>query len=229
MKFMHSFSMVDHPRVANANLRGNPFKEYIDQAGQAAGMDFLVNVIIDRNKEITAVYSGDPVTAHQAGCGEAGNNAVVRVDRPGDLAVTTGGGYPIDQTLYQSSKGLAAVKDLIRPGGTIIWVTGCGEGLGGQEFQDLVGSVGGPGDFREKYSRKENFVIDQWGAQVYFQVLETAGEILLFCPNLSQDQVAPFGLTKIDDLQTVVDGFVAQGGQTYISPEGPYLVGRAGS
>ena len=228
MKFMHSFAMVDHPGVANARTEGNPFAEYVVQAAQASGADFLVNVTLDKAKEISGVFCGELIPAHRAGCAAAAKSAVARVGQPADLALTTGGGFPLDATLYQSSKGLAAVAEAIRPGGTIIWVSGCQEGLGGQEFQDLVGSVSGPGDFRRVYSRPENFVIDQWGAQVFFQVLEKAGQILLFCPNLSQEQIAPFGLTKIDDLQAALDRHLERGDRICLNPQGPYLVGLAG-
>ena len=225
MKFMHSFAMIDHPGTAIARLESNPFQDYVRRAGHAAGMDFLVNMIMDKAKKPIAVFSGEPLAAHEAGCAEAAKGAVAVREDPFDLVVTTGGGYPLDATLYQSSKGLVAVKELTRTGGDIIWVTGCQEGVGGAEFQEMACMEGGPQAFREKYSCPENFVIDQWGAQVFFQLLERAGRIMLYSPNLSREQVGPLGLDKIDDLQGTIDSYLARGARVCVSPEGPYLVG----
>ncbi len=224
MKFMHSFALVDHPDVATARIADNPFRHHINTVSAAAGVDFIANVLIDDAKQPVAIFSGDPQTAFTAGCRQAESNAVVHVGTPADLVITSGGGYPLDATLYQSSKGLIAAGNIVRPGGTILMIAGCSEGLGSRSYCDIIRSANAsPEQFRTHYSHPDNFVIDQWGAQVYFQTLERCGRILLYSPHLTQQDIDPFGMTLVTDPAAVLPELCAQSQNIYIVPEGPYV------
>jgi nickel-dependent lactate racemase len=224
MRFMHSFALVDHPQVETARIQGNPFRQHINSVCSAAGVDFIVNVILDHNKQPTAVFAGDQIDAFEAGCATAAQNAVVKIGEPADLVITSGGGYPLDATFYQSTKGLIAAGQILRPGGTILLIAGCSEGLGSQSYRDIIDSAkGSPAEFRRIYSDPDNFIIDQWGAQVYFQTLEKADRILLYAPGLTQDQLTPFGVELIADLDATLSQLCAESEQIYIVPEGPYV------
>ena len=97
-----------------ARLEGNPFRQYIDRVCEAAGVDFIVNVTIDRAKRPSGFFAGDVRLAYAEGCRQAASHAIVHLDEPADLVITTGGGYPLDATLYQSTKGLLAAKEIVR-------------------------------------------------------------------------------------------------------------------
>ncbi|SHJ52141.1 Nickel-dependent lactate racemase [Malonomonas rubra DSM 5091] len=224
MTFMHSFALVDHPDVATAKVENNPFRHHVNSICQTAGVDFIVNVIVDHSKQPIAVFAGDVQAAFAAGCEMAERNAVVRVGEPGDLIITSAGGYPLDATFYQSTKGLIAAGEIVRPGGTLLLISGCCEGLGSESYCRIINSAqGSPAQFREIYSDPDNFVIDQWGAQAYFQALERAGRILLYSPNLTQEQVAPFGITLIHELDQAIAELCAASCHIYVVPEGPYV------
>ncbi len=224
MKFMHSFALVDHPDVATAKVTHNPFRHHVDSICAQAGVDFIVNVIVDHAKQPTHVFAGDVIQAFNAGCQVAEHNAVVHVGKPADLVITSGGGYPLDATFYQSTKGLIAAGEIVRPGGTILLISGSSEGLGSQSYRKIIASAkGSPAEFRNIYSDPANFVVDQWGAQVYFQTLERAGRILLYSPNLNQEQVDPFGITLVTNLDQTLSELCAQSDTIYVVPEGPYV------
>jgi lactate racemase len=72
-------------------------------AAQAAGLRFILNVVIDQDKQIVAAFAGAPEAAHQSGCRFAAKAARVQA-APAEIVVTYNGGYPLDQNIYQSVK-----------------------------------------------------------------------------------------------------------------------------
>ena len=182
-----------------------------------------------RAARLAAVVAGHPRDAFRAGCRIAGDLSVVRVDAPADGVITTGGGHPLDASLYQATKGLFSVKDLVRPGGTILWVAGCAEGVGSDTFAGLVRACGSAAGFRARHRDPARFVADQWAVQAYFQVLERAGRVLFHCPALAPDEIAAFGLEPVDDPVAAAADLAAGCGRVYVVPEGPYLAGVVGA
>ncbi len=226
MKFMHSYRMIDHPAVTNCRLTGNPFHEYGVRIAERVGVDFIVNVVINRAREIAGVFAGHFDRAHLAGCRMVEAHALVPVDQPQDLVVTSGGGYPLDATFYQISKALICARDILKPGGSIVVACECREGLGSPEFCGILRSVRTPREFLEKYSDPKNFVIDQWCAQNIFQVLAHAGKIYAFAPGLARDDLQRLGIDKVDDLQAVLRDLLPRHPEAVVIPDGPYVVGR---
>lgn len=223
MKFMHSYALVAHPQVGIGRLDENPFRHYVDQVSRAAGADFIVNVVIDSERRISGVFAGDVREAHRRGCAFAEQHAMVRTSRKADLLITTGGGAPLDNTLYQSIKGMAAARELVRPGGTVVLVAGCSEGLGSRHYCDLVKSVASPQEFNQRYSDPAHFAIDQWGAQCYFQSMEHLDTVYLYSPRLTQEEISPFGMTKLPELIPGLERLLDAHQSAYVIPDGPYI------
>jgi nickel-dependent lactate racemase len=226
MKFMHSYQVIDHPKVANCVLEGNIFHEYGLRVTQAAGADFILNVVINAERELCGVFGGHFDQAHLKGCEMVRDHSVVEIDSEADLVITSGGGAPLDATLYQVSKGLTCAKDMLRPGGTIVIAAECREGLGSAEFCGIMQSVCSPREFFDHYCEPENFVIDQWCAQNIYQALDHAGEVYIYSPGLSREELAKTGMIKIDDLQATVDWLLPDHPGVIVSPDGPYVVGK---
>jgi lactate racemase len=228
MKFMHSFKMIAHPRVTNCVLKGNPFYEATMKVAHRAGADFIVNALINKKKEPVGFVAGGLPGAHLAGCRKVEETSVVRLDKPVDLVITSGGGAPMDATFYQCGKGILGAKAICRPGGTVILVCGCALGIGSETYSDLVGACGGIEEFACKYSDPRNFVMDQWAAQSYFQALRRVGRVLVYSPALTENQLKPFGVQKIHHLQEEVNRLVLEHPRVAAVPQGPYVVGLTG-
>jgi nickel-dependent lactate racemase len=225
MKFMHSYKMIDHPMVTNCVLDGNPFHEYGIRVTELAGADFILNVVINKERKISGVFAGHFNHAHLAGCDLVYRHSAVPVYELADLVITSGGGYPLDATFYQISKSLICAKNILKPGGTIVVACECREGLGSLEFCGIMRSVCTPAEFFEGYCEPENFVIDQWCAQNIYQVLDHAGRVYIYSPGLSYEDVMKMGAIKVEDLQSTVTRLLDGHEKAVAVPDGPYVVG----
>jgi nickel-dependent lactate racemase len=225
MKLMHSYRLIEQPRVTNCVLDGNPFHEYGLRVSQLAGVDFILNVVINRERKVAGVFAGHYDQAHRAGCELARANFTVELNEPADLVITSGGGFPLDATFYQVAKALTCAKDILRKGGTIVVACECREGLGSPEFSGILRSVRNIGEFVERYSDPSDFVIDQWCAQKIYQALDHAGRIYVFSSGLPQADIEKMGAIKVVDLQSTVNGLLSRHSRAVVSPDGPYVVG----
>jgi len=225
MKFMHSYKMIDHPKVTNCVLEGNPFHEYGLRVTELAGADFIANVVINKERQVAGVFAGHFNQAHLEGCQMVYEHSTAPLDQPVDMVITSGGGFPLDATFYQISKALICAKNILKRGGTIVVTCECREGLGSMEFCGIMRSVCSPGEFFEGYCDPENFVIDQWCAQNIYQVLDYAGKIYVHSQGLSHEDLVKMGMIKIKDVQETLNRLLPNHGIVAVIPDGPYVVG----
>lgn len=225
MKFMHSYKMIDHPKVTNCVLEGNPFHEYGLRVTELAGADFIANVVINRERQVAGVFAGQFKQAHLEGCRMVYEHSTAPLDHPVDMVITSGGGFPLDATFYQISKALICAKNILKKGGTIVVTCECREGLGSLEFCGIMRSVCSPEEFFGGYCDPENFVIDQWCAQNIYQVLGYAGKIYVHSQGLSYEDLMKMGMIKIEDVQETVNRLLPDHGSVAVIQDGPYVVG----
>ena len=138
----HSASMVGHPNATFGISEGNPIFEEMRRFGLLAGPCFLLNVTMDAEQRVTGVFAGELVAAHDAGIEACRRQAIVEIDEPYDIVVTTNGGYPADLDLYQAVKGIAVAARALRPGGHLLLAAECIEGVGHGEYGTLLASYG---------------------------------------------------------------------------------------
>lgn len=223
MRFLHSYKLVAHPRVRSANLGDNPFQEHLNLAAEKAGLDFMLNVVLNRQRQVAGVFCGSFPHAFQRGCRLAAKGAILEEKQEFGLVVTSGGGHPLDDTLYQSSKGLDPARRLARTGGEALWIAGCRDGVGSREFYQMAAISGGAKAFGQKYSDPDNFTVDQWGAQVFHQCLEHLGRVHIYAPGLERNQIKSLGLHPVEDLQQTWLELCERHRRIAVLPEGPYL------
>ena len=228
MKFMHSYEMINHSRVTNCLLEGNPFHEYGIRVAELARPDFIVNVVINQKREIAGVFAGDYNNAHLEGCKMVAQHALVPVRNRTDMVITSGGGFPLDATFYQISKALICARNILKPGGTIVVACECREGLGSPEFCGIMRSTCDFQAFSTDYGDPKDFVIDQWCAQNIFQAADHAGKIYIYSSGISGQDMEKMGAVKIENLQQTVDELLPIHPETVVVPEGPYVVGKIG-
>lgn len=131
----HCAEFIADPCSRTGILEGNPIHRDMIFAARAVGLDFIVNVIINAEKEVIYAVAGDCGEAHCAGCDFL--NQYCRVDAvPADIAISTNGGYPLDQNIYQAVKGMTAAEATVRQGGVIIMLAASSDGHGGELFYE---------------------------------------------------------------------------------------------
>ncbi len=150
----HGYEMMEHPLSRAGILQGNPIHEDIVEQAKMAGLDFIVNVLLNDAKKITHVVAGNPVKAHEKGCGIERGLAGAEVDRKVDVTITSNSGAPLDLDLYQTCKGIDNASLITRDGGIIIIASSCNRGAGPEAFTELHKSVGSPADLLKKIASR---------------------------------------------------------------------------
>jgi nickel-dependent lactate racemase len=125
-------------------LDGNPVREDIDEAGAMIGADFCLNVVMAGSAKVVDAVAGHPRKAHRIGCARLRAVDNLTIEQPLDLVVVSGGGYPKDINMYQAQKALDNARRIVRPGGIILLVAECAEGLGNAVFESWMQDPGGP-------------------------------------------------------------------------------------
>ena len=168
----HSGEFIDSDKARTGNLAHNPIHEDMEWAARTASLAFIVNVVLDGEKRIIGSFAGDMVEAHKVGCDFVEKLATVPAV-PCDIAVSTNGGFPLDQNIYQAVKGMTAAEATNKEGGVIIMVAGCADGHGGEGFYRNIADVADPKEFLEAAINTPRLetVPDQWTSQILARIL----------------------------------------------------------
>ena len=183
----HCAEFIAHPRARTGSIPGNPIHEDMLFAAKAAKLAFVVNVVIDQKKQIVKAFAGNVESAHAAGCAFLKDLAEVKVPES-DIVITSNGGFPLDQNLYQSVKGMTAGEAAVRPGGVIIICAACNDGHGGESFRKTLADSPSPQAVLEKILQvpRNKTVPDQWESQILARVL-TKAEVILVSPEIDPE------------------------------------------
>jgi nickel-dependent lactate racemase len=193
-------AMMVNPNATVGVLDGNPVREDIEEGANLIGLDFILNVIVDAEHNITAAASGHPVEAHRWLCQVLDYQRKVAVDRLADIVIVSAGGFPKDINLYQAHKALDNAAAAVRPGGAIIWVAECPDGLGNAVFEEWL--VGSSAD--DIMARIQNrFVLGGHKAAAIARILKRASVILV--STLPPDLVRDCGLSPQADLESALE------------------------
>jgi len=167
----HDARMIGHPKAAWCTTEGNPIFEEMRDVALKSHPSFIVNVTLDEEKRVTGVFAGEMVAAHDAAIAQAARQAVRPIPHLYDVVVVTNMGYPADLVLYQSVKGMSVAAQACAPGGTILLVAECREGLGGGEYVEMLQREASPEALlRAIEADGHETVFDQWQVQVQAMV-----------------------------------------------------------
>jgi len=160
----HGYATLADPKADNGILEGNPCHQIALTVAQAVGVDFLFNVAITRDRRIAGIYCGDLLEAHRAGCRQVADWTTAEIDAPFDLVITNGGGFPLDQTFYQTVKGMCTALPALGANSTLLQVSGCGEQLGSAAYTELM--LGYDNDWRRFLGRHPRRAVHHAAAEV---------------------------------------------------------------
>lgn len=218
----HNHALMTEPTARTGVLTGNPVREDIEEGASMVGVDFILNVIQDGAKEVVLAAAGHPVEAHRWLCHAADYLTRTPVAQLADIVLVSAGGYPKDINMYQAQKALDNAAETVRPGGIIVWVAECGEGLGNRTFEEwMVGSSADDILCRIKTS----FVLGGHKAAAIARVLKRATVMLVSA--LPPDLVSRCGMLPFSDVGAAIMAALGEAGRDpliYSMPEGAAVV-----
>jgi nickel-dependent lactate racemase len=226
MMHLHNAQMIGDARSTWARLDGNPVQGEIREAVAMAPPHFMVNVALNSQRAITAVWAGHYIQAHEVGCQFVSQHATRAVDDVFDVVITTNSGYPLDQNLYQAVKGMSAAARVVRPGGAIICAAECSDGVPNHgNYKDLLRMRPTPHDLLAMIESPDFACYDQWQAQSQALVQRKA-EVYLRS-SLPDDIVRDAMLTPTNDIEDTLADLLQRfgpGARVAVLPEGPQTV-----
>jgi nickel-dependent lactate racemase len=169
----HCGEFIASPNARTGVLINNPIHRDMLYAAEKSKLAFILNVVINTEKKVIKAFAGHSEKAHLKGCEFV--MELSKVDKiPADIAVSSNGGYPLDQNIYQSVKGMTAAEATCIDGGVIIMVSACNDGHGGQSFYDNMAQAKTPRELLDRIAKvpRNETVPDQWEFQILARMLD---------------------------------------------------------
>jgi nickel-dependent lactate racemase len=224
---LHSAARIGDARATWGVIEGNPVHDAVRAIAAQVGVTFNLDVTLNREHAITNVFSGELFASHAAGCDFARETAMAGVTAAYDVVLTTNSGYPLDQNLYQTVKGMSAAAQIVKPGGSIVIASECSDGLpahGG--YKDLLQQGVSPDAYLAQLFQPGFSVHDQWQVQVQAQIQRRA-RVFVKADGLSDEQVRAAWLEPVRDVsECVVERLAAAGSDARLAvlPQGPQTI-----
>ena len=223
---LHSAEFISNPYSKWGILDKNPIHQSIKEIAQKSKVDFSLDVTINKNQEITNVYAGNLFTMHKKACVDVKTSAMQKVKNLFDVVITSNSGYPLDQNLYQTVKGMSAAAQIIRENGIIICAAECKDGIPDHgEYGHILRSETSPKKLLEKIMSNKNTTHDQWQVQIQAQI-QTKAQVLLKSSGLSTKQIEDAHLRPISNITSYVRNLIEQKDNLKICvlPQGPMTI-----
>ncbi len=221
---LHGAPLIAHPAATWAEMDRNPIQQGIQEAVAMAPPHFMINVTLTPEQEITGIYAGHYIHAHREGCREVANTATQPVPHPFDIVITSNSGYPLDQNLYQTVKGMSAAARIVRQGGAILITSECSDGIPEHgPYARLLRMRETPAELLEMIMSPGFQMQDQWQVQIQAQIQRKA-DVYLYS-SLPDAQVRSLGLTPVADPSAALSDLISRyGGRVAVLPEGPLTI-----
>lgn len=216
----HSLMLND--RACSGSLAGNPVHEDLLEAALMVGGDFIVNTVLNERKELLGVFAGAMIEAHAAACRLADQANGVKLNRLADVVIVSCGGHPKDINLYQAHKALDNAMAALKPGGKLILLAKCTEGVGSDHYLQWALRYRTLPELEVALSKE--FVLGGHKAYAIARLLQRGSVYLL--SDLPPEQSRMLGFTPIASLEEGIK-LVYSANQdlfTYLIPQGSLSV-----
>ena len=227
IKAIHSPLFMREPLATEGSIEGNPLHNELLEIARIARHDFILDVTLTRDRQISGVFSGDPVVAHAAGIRFVQEYCLEYLDEPSDLVITSSAGFPLDLTFYQSVKAVTAAQHLIKKGGRILVVAKCAEGVGSTEFATSLKKIRSFEAYLDEIASPP-VQIDQWQVEkLAFTALRS--ELFFYTPGVQADDLGIMKTRYFPTQQEAVRAAtanLARGAKILLVPEGPYTFAK---
>ena len=218
----HNAEFIASPYARTGILEGNPIHADMIYAARKAKLAFICNVVINAKHEVVGAFAGDCEQAHVAGA--AFLKGLCQAEkRPADIVITTNNGYPLDQNIYQSVKGMTAAEATCKEGGVIIMAAACGDGHGGESFMRTMTQDMTAGEILTQIQAtpKERTVPDQWESQILCRILSRFKLVLISeCDPELVRAMKMHPARDLDEALAIAENLLGFPGQVTVIPEG---------
>ena len=200
----HCGEFIASPYARTGILENNPLHTDMVAAAEMAKLQFIVNVVIDDDKKTVAAFAGCFRQAHQAGTDFLRPYCEVQAV-PGDIVITSNGGAPLDQNIYQSVKGLTAAEASAKEGAVLIMCAALADGTGGEGFYTSLRDCESPkAHFEQCVATPQSETIpDQWESQILARILMKHRVIFVSRPEMEKT-LREMKLDYAPDLNTAI-------------------------
>lgn len=223
----HSPRFLESPKATNGEIEGNPVHEEALAIAFMAPPDFIVDCALDSAKRPCAFFAGDMQLAWNRGVEFVRAQVRAELPDPVDIVVTSGGGYPLDLTFYQTVKGMVGALPILKPGGSIVIASECMEGIGSQHFTDCLLGLDTIEDFPELIeSPSWNFVPDQWQIELFARAVR-GRTISMVCSGIPDGRLRRLFVDPQPSVEAAQErAFKRHGSSATIAaiPKGPYVL-----
>ncbi|NKE64789.1 nickel-dependent lactate racemase [Ramlibacter sp. RBP-2] len=227
IRTFHSARFMEDPAAIQCNLAGNPLHEEQLEIVRMLGEVYAINTIIDEDRHLIYANFGEVIESHLAAVAFVADSARVAIGRKFSTVLTSSAGHPLDKTYYQTVKGMVTPLDIVKPGGTLIVVSECCEGMGSAEFRDAQQRLLalGPDAFLRSLLAKNFADVDEWQTEMQLKSMRVA-RVQLYTTGLQGDDRALTGVEMIDSVEGAIADALARADDPDIAviPEGPYVV-----
>ena len=228
IKVIHSPRFMREPLAKEGSIAGNPLHEELLEIAGMARHDFILDVTLTLDRKINGVFAGAPRKAHAAAVEFLEATSLERLAEPVDAVITSAAGYPLDLTFYQSVKGISAAQHLVKPGGRMLLVAECAEGIGSPEFARMLEGFSSNAGFLEEI-RERTVEVDQWQLE-RLAMCGLRHELYFFTPKAPKEKLGSLAARSFDDLGDAIAALLEglqDGAHIALIPEGPYTFARA--
>ena len=223
---LHNYKRLNNPNSIWGEVEKNPIQQDVRKIAKETGVDFTLDVALNRDQKITNVFSGDLIDSHNEACNFARETAMVQVSQPYDLVITSNSGYPLDQNLYQTVKGLSAASQIVKDNGEILCLSECSDGIPSHgKFYSLLSEFSDPEQVDGMLSDPNFHCQDQWQVQILSQIAKKSN-INLYTEGLSDKEIKNAFMFNAPDPQKFIDQKVKENTNIRgcVLPEGPITI-----
>lgn len=196
----HCSEFIAHPKSRTGILEGNPIHTDMLWAAKQAKLRYIVNVVLNGEKEVIYAVAGELEQAHKKGTAFLSSLCGVETE-PADIVISTNGGYPLDQNVYQAVKGMTAAEAAVKENGVIIMLSESGDGIGGDHFYHQLADEPDISKTMALFLNRgrNDTVPDQWQTQIFIRVLQRAK--VIFVSKIAPEIVEKLHMIPAKDLQ----------------------------
>jgi nickel-dependent lactate racemase len=222
--YNHSYQMLDDKSARAGVLHGNPVHEDMVEQAKMAGLNFIINVLLDEKGKITDVFAGDPLLAHEKACELEKYLATTSINHKVDISVVTCSGAPLDRDLYQTCKAIDTAAQITRSGGIIIVASLCDAGMGPKSFCDLHSTADSPSEVLERIKKGEHAGVP-W-QNLFLARAQLDHEVFLMS-SLKPEKVHHMKMTAIPSIEEGISRaltIMGKSAEIAVIPQGPHVL-----